>query len=474
METVSVDKPRVRVLKNIVIMIPPLFNKSVYAKRRSVLLDGLEPNRDLVVFFTSPFRYRNHDSSFRFRPESSFLYLTGYAEEHSAFMLWKEQKGQKVQTFFRLFTMPKDPAREQWDGFRYGPEKAKQIFGAQEAFEIKDLETQILDWLGTKPLPGQAPRIHSNAFGYSEQKEWLDKVLERFSPPHRSKIRPLESMHDARPLVEDQRLVKSRDEIAVMKKAGEINVKAHLAVMHQIKPGMFEYEMQALVEYEYMRAGCPAPAYTTICAGGANATILHYIENSEKLKAGDLFLIDAGCEYNFYASDITRTLPVGGRFSESQRKIMDIVADAHEEAIRCIKPGVRANKPHLVAEEVLIEGLLDLKILKGTKKQILESQAHKRYYPHGTSHWLGMDVHDACPYLDHKGEYLKLESGMVFTIEPGLYFMENDETVAEEWRGIGVRIEDDVVVTNTKAVMLTEGLPRRAKDIEKEMPRRKA
>jgi Xaa-Pro aminopeptidase len=451
-------------------MIPLLFSKSVYTRRRAKLSENLEANRDLVIFFTAPVRRRNNDATFRFRPDSSFYYLTGYAEPECAFLLWKEKptKG-AAKTFFKIFVLPRDISREQWDGYRYGVDGAQKLLGADTADEIGNLEKGILDWLAKVPHPGAAPRVYTNAGEYGDLKIYLDRVLEKFHPHHRSGKKPLEALIDARPGVEAMRLRKDEGEVKVMREAGRVNVAAHLKVMHELKPGMMEFEVQAIVEGEYIRQGCMDPAYDSICATGANATILHYIENSEKLKRGDLFLIDAGCEYKYYASDITRTLAVGGKFDRKQRQLMDIVADAHAAAVQVARPGTPFKKLHETAEEVLIDGLKSLKLLSGSNRAIREKAKHKRYYPHGTSHWLGHDVHDACPYVDENGESLVLEPGMIFTVEPGLYFLKDDKTVPPAWRGLGVRIEDDVLVTDGDPELLTEGLPRRAVEIEAEM-----
>ena len=433
------------------------------------MADSLEPNRDLFVQFTAPFRYRNHDSSYRFRPDSSFYYLTGFAEPESILFIWREKSGAKTLTHSHLFVQPRDLAREQWDGFRYGVERARALTDVNFADSSSDFSQKLLQWLGEVPAPGKAPRVYSNAGIYPEWKIQLERSLEQFRPAHRSGKKPVEALIDGTPLVGAQRLIKDSGELDVMRKSSKINVKAHLRVMHELQPGMYEYEIQGIVESEYQKNGCPDPAYTSICAGGANATILHYIENSKRLKEGELFLIDAGCEYNFFASDITRTLPIGGTYSAHQRIIMDIVAEAHAETLLQARVGVEFSKLHETAEDVLIEGLRKLKIIKGSKKEIRESKSYKRYYPHGTSHWLGHDVHDACPYIDSKGESLRLQPGMVFTIEPGLYFMKDDKSVSEEWRGIGVRIEDDVLVTKNKPEVFTNGLPRYAAEIEREM-----
>lgn len=451
-------------------MITPLFSKSEYAKRRDFLAGALDSHRDLVVLFTAPFRYRNHDSSYRFRPDSSFYYFTGFAEHDAVTFIWKENK----KTRYQLFVLPRNKEREQWDGYRWGEKPAAKEFGANEAFQISKFEKQLLEHLSTVPLKGQHPRIWTNAMAYPECKKMLEGALDKFQPPHRSGIKPIEAIVDVRARTGQSRLIKSPAEIAIMKRAGEINVKAHLKVLEALKPGLMEYELQAICEHEYHVNGCMDPAYTSICAGGRNATILHYIENNERLKSGDLFLIDAGCEHHFYASDITRTYPINGKYSKEQRILMDLVSEAHAETLALVKPGLPYAKMHERATEVLVEGLIKLRFLHGKRDQVIKSLKHKQYYPHGTGHHLGHDVHDECPYFDEKGESLKLEAGMVFTIEPGLYFLRGDTSVPSQWRGLGVRLEDDIVVTSKGAALLTEGLPRSADEVETYMARGRA
>jgi len=451
-------------------MIAPIFNKSEYAKRRDYVAAGLESHRDLVVLFTAPFRYRNHDSSYRFRPDSSFYYLTGFAEPEAVIFLWREE----MKTKFHLFTLPRNIEREQWDGHRWGQQRAKKTFHADAAFDNHLLEEQLIKHLSSVPKKGQHPRIWTNASHYPECKKYLDLMLEKFHPPHRSGIKPLEALIDVRARVGESRLIKSAAEIDVMRKSSQINVKAHLKVLEALKPGIFEYQLQAICEHEYHMNGCSDPAYTSICAGGEHSTILHYIENHSKLKSGDLFLIDAGCEHEFYASDITRTYPVNGKYSKHQRILMDLVEEAHSEVLSIVKPGLPYARMHERATEVLVEGLIKLGLLKGKRDELISSLKHKRYYPHGTGHHLGHDVHDDCPYYDEHGESLALREGMVFTVEPGLYFLPEDKTVPKEWRGLGVRLEDDIAVTSKGFEILTKGLPRGADEVEKFMKRRKA
>lgn len=454
-------------------MITPLFKPTVHARRRKLLARDFEAATDLLILFTAPHQLRNHDSSYPYRWDSDFFYLTGFQEPESALLMWTTADGKKQKVQEQIFVPPKDKSKEQWDGFRFGVDGTKKAFGFESVFEFQALEQSIVDWLNKIPSAGRPPRIWSNATAYPAWKAWLDQVLARYQPAHRVDRRPIESVGDVRPRIGALRLVKDADEIKTMKRASQINVAAHLEVLKTIKSGIGEYDVQAVVEGEYLKRGAHGPSYTTICAAGENATILHYIRNSEKLKKGDLFLIDAGCEYASYASDITRTYPVNGKFSREQKILMDLVMRAHAAALSVVKPKVPYIKIHEASTQAIVEGLRDLGILKGSVAKILETQKHKRYFPHGTGHWLGLDVHDACPYFDRNGKSLELRPGMVFTVEPGVYFLPDDTSVAPKWRGLGVRIEDDVLVTSKGYEILTEGLPRTADEIEAFMKSRK-
>lgn len=387
-------------------------------------------------------------------------------------LVWRESPGKSKNPKVRcdLGVLPRDRAKEQWNGYRYGVQGAKKLTDVNETFEFSKLSEKIHTWLTTVPGAGSRPRIFSNCCEYPELKNLLDRIVESYNPPHRSRSLPLEGILDCRHWVGEQRLIKSNEEIAIMRASSKINVQAHREVMRAIRPGIMEYQLQAICESVYTQNGATL-AYNSICASGENATILHYNFNNSKVKDGDLFLIDAGCEYRFFASDITRTLPANGVYSEKQRVLMDIVSEAQQAAFKLCRPGQTLAKIHQTASETIIDGLIDLKILKGKRKDIWEKSTHKPFYPHGTGHWLGMDVHDACPYLDAAGNPLKLKPGMVFTVEPGVYFLKDEKLVDEEWRGLGVRIEDDILITSRGHENLTADLPRTADEIEKEMKR---
>jgi Xaa-Pro aminopeptidase len=450
-------------------MIPFYFEKPVYARRRKKLFENLKPNQDLVIFFSGHEKTKTHDNHYFFQPDNSFLYLTGFAEAGAALLMWTEKKGARVISKFHMFVPPRDREKEQWNGFRYGIEGVKKESNCDESFDFKDLKEKVVQWLMTVPSPGVRPHLHTNIQAHSEYKVFLDEVVRDYCPPHRLAKLPIEAIFDFRPKVEALRLIKDKDEITLMRKSSEINVKAHLDVIHAIKPGMKELELQGIVEGAFLKYGASGTAYTSICAAASNATVLHYNTNLDKLRDGDLFLIDAGCQYKFYCSDITRTLPANGKYSDQQRVLMDIVSESQQEVFRLSRPGSTMPELHKAASLVIIEGLKTLKILKGSSQEIFNKGQHKRYYPHGTGHWLGLDVHDANPYFDEKGRPLKLSAGMIYTVEPGIYFMKDDQTVAKEWRGLGVRTEDDVLITGRGMENLTQDLPRTATEIEKEM-----
>lgn len=455
-------------------MIPRYLELSSYQKRREKLFSAIEPSSDLVLMFNAPEKMRNFDREFAFRSDSSFYYLTGFPEPNSALMMWKEagsKSSKKASKNFHLFTAERNAAMEQWTGRRYGPRGAEKSFGADKGHVFAELEAQVLKFMSSRPR-GTRVRILTNAQFSGEarigaqQQAFFQELIAKCQGALRRGGAQVNRVEDVGLYIQAQRLVKAKDEIEIMKTSAQICVDGHLEALEALRPGAYEYELQAAIEGEFLRQGASGAAYNSIVASGENATILHYGSNNRKMKDGDLVLIDAGCEYQFYASDITRTFPVGGTYTKAQRNIMDIVAEAHHEAIRVAKPGVRYEKIHETSTRVLVEGLRSLKLLKGSTAQILKDASHKKYFPHGTGHWLGLDVHDECPYLDGSAKSIKLEQGQVFTVEPGLYFRSNDRSVPAEYRGIGVRIEDDVLVGKKGPEILTKGLPRYAEEIE--------
>jgi len=427
---------------------------SEFSKRRQRLLKQMGPN-SMAILPTATEKVRNRDVHYPFRPDSDFYYLTGFSEPESVMVLLRE----KSKSRFILFCRQRDRALEIWHGHRYGPEGAIEHFAANEAYDIEILHDKLGEWMGG------IERIFYTLGHDHEFDQLLTQQVETLRNQSRSGAsEPLQFISLAH-IVHQMRLVKSNAEIKLMQRAANIASEAHIRAMQQCKPGMNEYEINAELTHCFMKHGSHSAAYPAIVAGGKNACILHYTENNAALNDGDLLLIDAGAEYDNYASDITRTFPVNGRFSAEQRALYDLVLDAQLAAIKKIQPGVRYNVHHDTAVRVLTKGLVKLGLLKGDYKQLIKDNAYKDFYMHRTGHWLGMDVHDVGPYKQGQ-QWLKLRPGMVLTVEPGLYIPPDCKKVAKRWRGIGIRIEDDVVVTRTGNKVLSAAAPKHADNIE--------
>lgn len=423
-------------------------------KRRRRQLMRMAGDDAILVLPSAPERVRSRDTFHPYRQDSDVLYLSGFEEPDAVLVLVPGRShGESL-----LFCRERDPEREAWDGARVGPDGAPDALGVDDAYDIEDLD-DILPGL----LEGRR-RVYYH-FGRDTGFDlkligWLNRVRAEVrhgaQPPHEF----LELGH----LLDEMRLIKSADELKLMRRAAKISVQAHQAAMRAVRAGMHEYELQAELERVFRAAGC-VPAYGSIVGAGANACVLHYRANDAQARRGDLVLIDAGAEHRGYAADITRTFPVDGRFSREQRALHDLVGAAHAAALAEARPGVPWEAGHNAAVEVLTEGMLSLGLLKGRLRKALADQAYKRFYPHKTGHWLGLDVHDVGDYrID--GESRLLEPGMVYTIEPGIYIPPGDTGVAEKWRGIGIRTEDDVVITRDGHEVLTAGLARSADEIE--------
>jgi Xaa-Pro aminopeptidase len=409
----------------------------------------------VAIIPTAPEVIRNRDAHYPFRPDSYFWYLTGFAEPESVLVLLGGAHPRSI-----LFCRPKDVEREIWDGFRYGPEGAQEVFGFDACFLITELDTQL-------------PQILSDREGLWHtvgcQPAWDQRIgtaLEKIREQARSGKRPPAIIHDLRTVLDRMRLVKDAAEIQLMKHAASITSEAHRRAMQQCRPGMMEFALEAEVSHEFRRCGSEAHAYTPIVAGGKNACTLHYVDNCQPLHAGDLVLIDAGCEWQNYAADITRTFPVNGRFSPAQRDCYEIVLASQSAAIEAIKPGNHFMRPHETALRVLTQGMVDLGLLEGSVDGLIESGAYKSFYMHRTSHWLGLDVHDAGDYKTGSGagDWTELQAGMVLTVEPGLYIRAG-ENVPKHLANIGVRIEDDALVTECGAEIYTSA-PKSIAEIE--------
>ena len=425
------------------------------------------PAGAVAVLATAPEVPRNADSDYPYRHDSYFYYLTGFAEPESVLVLVAALGGKPARSI--LFCRQKYAEREIWDGFRYGPEAAREAFGFDEAFAIDDIDSELPKLLANAPAL-YCPLAHSAAFD-ARIKGWMDKVRSQ----SRSGVTAPASAHDLLALLDEMRLFKDDHEQALMQRAAEISGRAHERAMRATRPGMFEYEIEAELLHEFRRSGAQAPAYSSIVASGASACVLHYNANNAQTRDGDLVLIDAGCELDSYASDITRTWPVNGRFSEPQKQLYELVLAAQAAALAAIVPGQRYSAIHDAALKVLAQGMLDFGLLDKSKygnlDDVIAERAFAQFYMHGTGHWLGLDVHDAGAYRDVTLEDRPsriLQPGMALTVEPGIY-VRPAPGVPEQFWNIGIRIEDDVVVTRDGHKILSGAAPKLVSDIEKVM-----
>jgi Xaa-Pro aminopeptidase len=426
-------------------------NPAAYRLRRERLAKAI--GAGVAVVPTAPERVRNRDTHYPYRFDSHFYYLSGFAEPEAALVI---VAGAKPRTL--LFCREKNEEREIWDGFRHGPAAARERFGFDEAHPIEDLDEVLAGLLENQPA--LLYPVGADAAWDARAMEWLNAVRAKA----RAGTAAPDRVQDVRSLIDEMRLVKDAQELGVMRRAARISAGAHRRAMQETKPGRNEYEIEAELLYEFRRNGAQFPAYWPIVAGGSNACVLHYVFNDAPLRDGDLLLIDAGCELDGYAADITRTFPVNGRFSGAQRAVYDVVLAAQRAAIATVKPGNAWNDPHDAAVRVLAQGMLDLKLLSGTLDTVLEKETYKRFYMHRTGHWLGLDVHDAGEYK-RAGKWRSLAPGMVLTVEPGLYIRPGDD-VPKALHNIGVRIEDDVAVADGGCEVLTAEAPKAADDIE--------
>lgn len=407
------------------------------------------------VLFSAPFALRNNDVEHEWRQHSDFHFLTGFDEPESVAVL----RGAPEPRFV-LFVRPRDPEREVWDGPRAGVEGAVAEFGADEAFPIAELSAK---------LPGLLENVETLSHELGAERSNDDIVLAAIDNLRRRARRGVgypRTIVEPASVLHELRLRKAPGELSLMRRAAEITEQGHREVMAGTKPGMYEYEAEALLRAVFRRNGSERHAYPPIVASGANSTILHYRKNDRRMLDGDLLLVDAGSEYGYYASDVTRTFPVNGRFSPAQRAVYEIVLAAELDAIRAVQIGATVDDVHKVAVRTVTQGLIDLGVIQGPLDKALEEERHKPWFMHRTSHWLGMDVHDVGGY-HVRGAPRPLEAGMVLTVEPGLYFSAGDQRVPAELRGIGVRIEDDVAVTDTAPLVLTESIPKRIDDVER-------
>jgi Xaa-Pro aminopeptidase len=428
--------------------------RSEYARRRKALMEQMEPN-SIAILPAAPMYIRNRDVEHVYRQDSDFQYLSGFPEPEAVIALIPgREHGEYV-----LFCRERDPERELWDGLRAGQDGAISEYGADDAFPIGDIDDILPGLIEGRDRVYKA--IGTNEAFDHRLMEWIKTIRGKA----RQGAQPPSEFVALDHLLHDMRLFKSSNEVKVMKHAAEISARAHIRAMQASRAGLFEYHLEAELDYEFRKGGAKMPAYGSIVAAGRNACILHYRENDAPLKDGDLVLIDAGCEIDCYASDITRTFPVNGRFSPEQKAIYELVLKANEEAFKHITPGKHWNEAHEATVRVITAGLVELGLLQGEVDALIASEAYKAFYMHRAGHWLGMDVHDVGDYKIG-GEWRVLEPGMAMTVEPGIYIAADNQNVAKKWRGIGVRIEDDVVVTRTGCEILTTGVPKSVAEIE--------
>lgn len=423
---------------------------------RQKLLASL-PENSAILVSSGAEQIRNRDVEFPFRAESDFFYLSGFSEPDCVLVLLK-----KESLVTHLFLRPKDSEQETWQGRRLGVENACGTLSIDQAWSIDELDNGMLELL---------ENIESVYISFSQISDWLNPVSDwigRLKQKVRQGISAPSKICDLDEILHEQRLFKSVEEISRMRQAAQISVKGHLAAMASTSPGKFEFQVQAELEATFVREGSPRVAFSSIVAGGQNACILHYTENRDAIQDGDLLLVDAGAEWQGYAGDITTTFPANGKFSAPQAQLYSLVLEAQKAAISVIQPGVTYNIAHEASVKVLTQGLIDLGILKGRLKTLIKEESYKRFFMHGTGHWLGMDVHDVGAYKQNQA-WREFQPGMVVTVEPGLYISAQHSDVDSQWHNIGIRIEDDVLVTESGHEILTVGLPRTVAEIEAQM-----
>lgn len=430
-----------------------MISQQEYQLRRQKLADSLQEDA-IAIIPSAKELLRNGDAHYRFRQDSDFYYLTGFNEPEAVLLI---KAGKPCLTY--LFNRPSDPAEEQWTGRRLGQIGACKLLAVDEAFPIENLASRLPELIA-----GSAAIYYLIGRDSAIEKE-IFSALETVKKQIRRGIKAPEMLCDLEPLLSEMRLFKSDSELALMRRAAEISVAAHKAAMQACTKSDNEYQLEAQLLYQFTYGGCRTVAYDPIVGGGANSCILHYTDNNQPLKKGDLLLIDAGGEFENYAADITRTFPVNGRFSEEQRAIYELVLKAQKAGIACIKPGIAWNEVQERIVQILTQGLCDLNLLKGSVDELIAARAYVPFYMHNSGHWLGLDVHDAGRYKIN-GEWRPLQPGMVLTVEPGIYISEEMEGVEPRWWNIGVRIEDDIVVTQDGFENLTANLPTEIADIE--------
>ena len=425
-----------------------------FSERRDLLADKVLEDSAIIVSAASV-KSRISDTEYSYRQDSNFYYLSGYEEPESLILIRPNQDKER----FVIFCRDRDPLREQWDGFRTGQEGVIQDYGADAAYSINSI-----DEIMPKLLEG-AKNIYFSMSAPCGVDAKISSWVEDIRKNTRSGAEPPQNLLSLDSILHEMRLIKESDEMDLMKKAANITTEAHIRAMQSVRPGMYEYQLEAEYLYAFNKNGARSPAYNSIVGGGNNSCILHYVENNAELKDGDLVLVDAGCEYQYYASDVTRTFPVNGKFSPEQKEIYSIVLEAHKQSMEQAKPGNKWNLMHEKSVEVIVEGLLSIGLLQGSRDEIIDKGEYSKFYMHRIGHWLGMDVHDVGSYKQD-GDWRPLEEGMVMTVEPGIYILDSMEGVDDKWKGIGVRIEDDIAITESGFEILTPDVPRTIEEVE--------
>jgi len=431
-------------------------NHQIYRDRRTAVVQRMreQTGGGLALVPTAAEATRNRDSMFPYRHDSYFYYMSGFPEPDAVIALVADPEGDRHV----LFCREKDPEREIWDGFRYGPDAAREIFGFDEAHSIAELDGMLPD------LAADRPALYTPLGLFAAWDHKISNLLNEVRKRVRTGVAAPEEIVDVRQAIDALRLVKDEHEIALMRRAAAISASAHRRAMDRTRAGWHEYQVEAELAHEFLRSGAQAVAYPSIVAGGPNACVLHYRENSRQLQGGELLLIDAGCEYQGYASDITRTFPVSGQFTGPQKAVYEVVLAAQLACLDAVRPGADFHDYHKTAERVLAQGYIDIGLCRGSLDEVLDTGAYKQFYMHRAGHWLGMDVHDAGLY-QVKGASQKLVPGMVLTVEPGTYIRPADNVPDDFW-DIGIRIEDDVLVTATGIENLTLGAPKSVAEVE--------
>ncbi|MDJ0899788.1 MAG: aminopeptidase P N-terminal domain-containing protein [Xenococcus sp. MO_188.B8] len=428
--------------------------KSEYQQRREELMAKV--GNGTAIFHSAPMAVMHNDVEYTYRQDSDFYYLTGFNEPEAVAVFAPHHEEHR----YILFVQPKDPEKETWTGYRCGVEGAKEFYGADEAYPIAELAEKLPQYV-TK-----ADRIYYRLGRDRDLNNRILSLWQRLMAGYQKKGTGPTAIADTRTLTFAMRLVKSPAEIELMRQATKISAQAHIRAREFARPGVYEYQVEAEIEHTFRLAGAKGVAYPSIVASGANACVLHYIENNCQIGDNDLLLIDAGCSYDYYNGDITRTFPVNGKFTPEQKTLYELVLESQLQAIAQVKPGNSYNASHDAAVNVLVDGLLDLGLLKGDKEEIIQEEKYKPFYMHRTGHWLGLDVHDVGLYKHNEETWQTLQPGHILTVEPGIYIspqikpVEGQPEVPDNWKGIGIRIEDDVLVTADGNDILTADVPK--------------